>query len=109
MELRAQRVDDHKLWILGRREHFVLADEPAGSRFGGEHSLWIPFGRTEFDRTILSQPFVEPAIEHSSTIEAERLQHPPEPRSPHHGADAVEHDASTLADAMTAECDLELF
>ena len=108
MELRPQRVDDHKLWILGRREHLVFADEPAGSRFGGEHSRWIPLGRTALDRTTLSQPFVENAIEHRSTIEAERFQHPPEPRGPHHGANAVQHDASALADAMTAECGLEL-
>jgi hypothetical protein len=27
---------------------------------------------------------------------------------PHHGADAVEHDASTRADAMAAECGIEL-
>ena len=36
-------------------------------------------------------------------IEAERFQHPPEPRRPHHAADAVEHDARALADAMAAE------
>ena len=38
----------------------------------------------------------------------ERSQHPPEPRRPHHGADAVEHHAIVGADAMAAERGLEL-
>jgi hypothetical protein len=72
MELRPQRVDDHKLWILGRREHLVLADEPAGSRFGGEHSLWIPLGRTALDRTILSQPSTEAGLLRETVVEPGR-------------------------------------
>src|SRR5580704_670813 len=72
MELRPQRVDDHKLWILGHREHLVLADELAGSRFGGEHSLWIPLGRTALDRTILSQPSTEAGLLRETVVEPGR-------------------------------------
>jgi hypothetical protein len=40
VELRAERVEDHKPWVIGGREHLVLADEPAGS------SLTSPIGRS---------------------------------------------------------------
>ena len=73
MELRAERVDDHEAWIIRRREHLVLANKPAGSRFGGEDGRWIALGRTALDRTILSQPLVQTAIEHRSIVETNGL------------------------------------
>src|ERR1700730_10467150 len=68
----------------------------------------ITLGRTVLDRKTLRRPFAEAATEHGSAIKAERLQHPPESRGPHHRPDAAEHDARTRADAMAAECGVEL-
>src|SRR6516225_8125478 len=73
MELRAERIDDHDVRILACGEHPVLVDEAARSEPGREDRRWITLGRTALDRKILGQPFIESAIEHGSTVEAERL------------------------------------
>src|SRR5262249_48484576 len=60
------------------------------------------------DRPPFGFPLVEAAVENGRTVEAERAEHPPEARGPHHRADAVEHDAAVRAETVTAEGRLEL-
>src|SRR6516164_1580831 len=108
MELRAKRIDDHKIRIFAGCQHCLLVDKPAGPRPRDKGHRRITLGRAALDRTALRLPFVETAIEHGGTVKAQRLQHPPKARRPHHRADAVEYDARTLPDAVTAESSLKL-
>ena len=88
--------------------HRAAVGEKSRARFGGEGRRRIALGRPALQRPRLGAPFVEAAVEHRGVVEAERSQHPPEPRRPHHGADAVEHDARAVAEAVAAERRREL-
>src|SRR5689334_18860387 len=83
-------------------------DEIAVTRLGGEFGGRIALRRSALERTAFRPPLVQSAVEDCDTVEAERLQHPPEPRRPLWRADRIEHDEAVVADAMTAECRLEL-
>ena len=85
-----------------------LVDEISGLRFRGEGRRRISLCRPGLDRAALGLPFVEAAVQHRRLFEAERFQHPPEPRRPHCGADRVQHDQAVGADPVAAERGLEL-
>src|SRR6185295_4228471 len=107
MKLRAERVDDDRA-LLGRgRERLVLVDEKSRFRFGCKCGRLVSLRRSGFERAAFKLPFVETAVEYRDILEAERCQHPPEPRRPHRGADAVEHDLAFVGYAVAAERALE--
>src|SRR6185503_17207954 len=80
-----------------------LVDELPRARTGGERRGWIALRLTRLDGAALGLPSVEAAVQHRRPVEAERAEHPPDPGGPHHGADAVEHDAGAVPEAVSAE------
>src|SRR5206468_4818785 len=54
-------------------------------------------------RAILAAPLAEAPVEHGDAIEAERAEHPPKPRRPHHRAGAVGDHAAVGSDACRSE------
>ena len=68
----------------------------------------VSLRRPGFEGAAFRLPFVETAVEHRGVLEAERFEHPPEPRRPHRRADRVEHHPAVVADAVAAERRLEL-
>ena len=64
MKLRSERIDDHNIRVLARREHSLLVDKPPGPRPRDKNGRRVTLGRATLDRTALGLPFVEAAIEH---------------------------------------------
>src|SRR5205823_144518 len=83
VELRSERVDDDGAPLGRGRERFMLVDKKSRLWFGHEGCRRISLRRSGFERAAFELPFVEPAVEHRGVLEAERLEHPPEPRRPH--------------------------
>ena len=107
MELRPQRVHGHGVGPRHGGPHSGGIDEQAGTRHRLEVRGRITARRTRFEKPAFGLPFVEAAVEHGRVVKAQRAQHPPEARRPHHCADAVEHHARTGPDAVPAESRLQ--
>src|SRR3954466_15393727 len=107
MKLWTERVDDNSRGIAEPCLHCILVDEEICARCGLEGRGRITLRYACYDRPPLFLPFVEATVEHPR-VDAERAQHPPEPRRPHHGADAVEYDRLGCIEAVAAEGGLQL-